>query len=57
MKCRKWRIVFGHWSALGYLQRGNIISLDSGCVWGGKLTAIRLDGKYQAPHWQLECGG
>jgi bis(5'-nucleosyl)-tetraphosphatase (symmetrical) len=57
MKCRKWRIVFGHWSALGYLQRGNIISLDSGCVWGGKLTAIRLDGKYQAPCWQLECGG
>ncbi len=55
MKCKKWRIVFGHWSSLGYRQCKNIISLDSGCVWGGKLTAVRLDSNYIAPSWQLDC--
>ncbi|WP_216796479.1 symmetrical bis(5'-nucleosyl)-tetraphosphatase [Candidatus Vallotia tarda] len=35
-------VVFGHWSALGLLIRDDIIGLDSGCVWGGKLSAIRL---------------
>jgi bis(5'-nucleosyl)-tetraphosphatase (symmetrical) len=38
------RIVFGHWSALGLLQRNNLLGLDTGCVWGGSLTAVRLDG-------------
>jgi bis(5'-nucleosyl)-tetraphosphatase (symmetrical) len=37
------RIVFGHWSTLGLLQRQDILALDTGCVWGGQLTAIRLD--------------
>jgi bis(5'-nucleosyl)-tetraphosphatase (symmetrical) len=55
MKCKKWRIVFGHWSSLGYFQKKNIISLDSGCVWGGKLTAVRLDSDYIAPCRQLRC--
>jgi bis(5'-nucleosyl)-tetraphosphatase (symmetrical) len=44
------RIVFGHWSTLGLLQRPNLIGLDTGVVWGGKLTAVRLDapgGPYQ----------
>ena len=36
-------VVFGHWSALGLLMRDDVIGLDSGCVWGGKLTAVRLD--------------
>jgi bis(5'-nucleosyl)-tetraphosphatase (symmetrical) len=36
-------VVFGHWSALGVIQRPNLIGLDSGCVWGGKLTAVCLD--------------
>jgi bis(5'-nucleosyl)-tetraphosphatase (symmetrical) len=35
--------VFGHWSALGYLAEQGIRCLDSGCVWGGALTALRLD--------------
>jgi bis(5'-nucleosyl)-tetraphosphatase (symmetrical) len=35
-------VVFGHWSALGLLLRDDVIGLDSGCVWGGKLSAIRL---------------
>jgi bis(5'-nucleosyl)-tetraphosphatase (symmetrical) len=36
-------IVFGHWSALGLVLRPNLVGLDSGCVWGGKLTAVCLD--------------
>ncbi|MBA5607664.1 symmetrical bis(5'-nucleosyl)-tetraphosphatase [Duganella sp. FT3S] len=36
-------VVFGHWSALGLLRRPHLIGLDSGCVWGGQLTAICLD--------------
>jgi bis(5'-nucleosyl)-tetraphosphatase (symmetrical) len=35
-------IVFGHWSALGYRHQAGVVALDSGCVWGGKLTAINL---------------
>lgn len=55
MKCKNWRIVFGHWSALGFVQRRNLIGLDSGCVWGGALTAIRLDGEQAGKFWQLRC--
>jgi bis(5'-nucleosyl)-tetraphosphatase (symmetrical) len=36
------RIAFGHWSTLGYLKRDDIVSLDTGCVWGGCLSALRL---------------
>ncbi|QYF91632.1 symmetrical bis(5'-nucleosyl)-tetraphosphatase [Massilia sp. PAMC28688] len=36
-------IVFGHWSALGVLHRSDVVGLDSGCVWGGRLTAVCLD--------------
>lgn len=37
------RIVCGHWSALGYLDDNGVLSIDTGCVWGGSLTAQRLD--------------
>jgi bis(5'-nucleosyl)-tetraphosphatase (symmetrical) len=36
-------IVFGHWASLGYYRAPGIYALDSGCVWGNRLTAIRLD--------------
>jgi bis(5'-nucleosyl)-tetraphosphatase (symmetrical) len=36
-------VVFGHWSAMGLVLRPNLVGLDSGCVWGGKLTAVCLD--------------
>jgi bis(5'-nucleosyl)-tetraphosphatase (symmetrical) len=37
------RIVFGHWSTLGYVNAHGVIGLDTGCVWGGALTAVNLD--------------
>jgi len=37
------RLVFGHWSALGLKVTERLAALDSGCVWGGKLTALRLE--------------
>ena len=37
-------IAFGHWSTLGYLQRPDLLALDTGCVWGGCLSAARLGG-------------
>ena len=36
-------VVCGHWSALGVKLAPNLLALDSGCVWGGKLSAIRLE--------------
>ena len=47
-------IAFGHWSTLGFLQRPDIISMDTGCVWGGCLTALRLDGG-ASPPVQVKC--
>lgn len=37
-------VAFGHWSTLGWLDRSDVISLDTGCVWGGCLSALRLSG-------------
>ena len=37
------RLIFGHWSTLGFFRNADVIGLDTGCVWGGSLTALRLD--------------
>jgi bis(5'-nucleosyl)-tetraphosphatase (symmetrical) len=37
-------IAFGHWSTLGLVNRPDLLALDTGCVWGGALTAARIDG-------------
>ena len=45
-------IVCGHWSALGLRLDEKVLSLDSGCVWGRALTAIRLEDRRL---WQVPC--
>ena len=42
-RTREVRVIFGHWSALGLVQRPDVLGLDTGCVWGGALTAFDLD--------------
>ncbi|MEM7764852.1 MAG: symmetrical bis(5'-nucleosyl)-tetraphosphatase [Pseudomonadota bacterium] len=42
-KRRDTEVIFGHWSALGYFQSHGVVGLDSGCVWGRSLTAVRID--------------
>ena len=37
------RIVFGHWSQLGLVVLPELVCVDTGCVWGRQLTAVRLD--------------
>ncbi len=47
------RIVCGHWSALGYRQTDKLLALDTGCLWGGCLTAVRLEDRRL---FQMPCG-
>jgi bis(5'-nucleosyl)-tetraphosphatase (symmetrical) len=49
------RVVCGHWSTLGFVRRPDLMALDTGCVWGGSLTAVDLDA--EVPPVQLACGG
>lgn len=37
-------VAFGHWSTLGLINRDDLLALDTGCLWGGHLTAVRVDG-------------
>ena len=46
-------ILFGHWAALGLVVRPDVIALDTGCVWGRKLSALRLDDQHIE---QCDCG-
>ncbi len=60
---RSTRVIFGHWSALGWHDGDNVLALDTGCVWGGALTAARLDADtapdaprdVQLPSWRVGC--
>jgi len=47
-------IVCGHWAALGLLVEPRVLALDSGCVWGGRLTAVRLSDRRL---WSVRCDG
>lgn len=49
------RVVCGHWSTLGLVRRRDLLALDTGCVWGGALTAVDLDSDAAAV--QLPCTG
>jgi bis(5'-nucleosyl)-tetraphosphatase (symmetrical) len=48
-------IAFGHWSTLGYVRRRGIIALDTGCVWGGCLSALRLSPQGDHELIQVRC--
>ncbi|HEY5602156.1 MAG TPA: symmetrical bis(5'-nucleosyl)-tetraphosphatase [Gammaproteobacteria bacterium] len=37
------KLLFGHWSTLGYYNADNVMGLDGGCIWGGKLMAVNID--------------
>jgi bis(5'-nucleosyl)-tetraphosphatase (symmetrical) len=47
-------VVCGHWSALGLKMRGDLLALDSGCVWGRALSAVRLEDRKL---FQVPCRG
>jgi bis(5'-nucleosyl)-tetraphosphatase (symmetrical) len=52
-RSRELRIVCGHWSTLGVFNEENVAGIDAGCVWGGRLCALRLDAP-EAPV-QIRC--
>lgn len=56
-KTRSEVVIFGHWSALGLQQRNNVVALDTGCLWNGKLTAFRLNDHaiFQVPCHPLDA--
>jgi bis(5'-nucleosyl)-tetraphosphatase (symmetrical) len=53
-KSRDTVLVVGHWSALGLKITPNLLALDSGCLWGGQLSALRLDDRRL---FQVDCSG
>jgi len=63
---RKKKIIFGHWSTLGYFNQPESLSVtptvfatDTGCVWGGKLTALKIEanknGEYETQFVSVNC--
>lgn len=49
------QLIFGHWSTLGLINRANLIALDTGCVWGGRLSCVRLEDR--KVFWQKSLEG
>lgn len=47
-------VIFGHWSALGPINLPNLFALDTGCLWGRRLSALRLDDRKL---FQISCRG
>ena len=45
-------VCFGHWSTLGLVMREDTIAIDTGCLWGGQLTCVRLPDRRL---WQVRC--
>ncbi len=51
---RQATVIFGHWSALGLRMQEGLVALDSGCLWGGQLSAVRLEDRRL---FQVSCRG
>jgi bis(5'-nucleosyl)-tetraphosphatase (symmetrical) len=51
-RSRDTTVIFGHWSALGLVEEPNLYGLDTGCLWGRELTALRLDDRRL---FQVDC--
>jgi bis(5'-nucleosyl)-tetraphosphatase (symmetrical) len=47
-------VAFGHWSTLGWMDRRDVLSLDTGCVWGGCLSALRIVAAGAGQPWNTE---
>lgn len=54
-KSRDMRIIFGHWSTLGYYDADNVFGIDTGCLWGGQLTALKLGDVPQRISIDCQC--
>ena len=52
---KKYKIIIGHWSTLGYQEQNNFISIDTGCAWGNKLTAIKISKEKDVKKYQVKC--
>ena len=49
-------IAFGHWSTMGWMNRPHLLALDTGCVWGGSLSAVRFGTTLaEREHCQVPC--
>lgn len=49
-------VAFGHWSTLGWMNRPDLLALDTGCVWGGSLSAVRFGATLaEREHCQVPC--
>ena len=51
------RILFGHWSTIGFRAENNCWALDSGCVWGGRMSALRVRRKKPMDLIEFDCPG
>ncbi len=51
------RIIFGHWSTLGYYNANNVWAIDTGCLWGGQLTALNIRNKKKPKPIHMLCPG
>jgi len=53
---KEMKIIFGHWSTLGYYHSNNCYAIDTGCLWGGQLTALKL-GENKVKRISIDCHG
>ncbi|MGY6274420.1 symmetrical bis(5'-nucleosyl)-tetraphosphatase [Methylomonas sp. MgM2] len=54
-KSRNMRVIFGHWSTLGYYAEDNVFAIDTGCLWGGQLTALKLGAQPERTSVACDC--